>query len=1764
MRCLSLDLEIHKDDGRIFALAAVDEQTGEALTWRGSRRGSRGWARKLREIDEVGSDCDVLVGHNLIAHDLPHLRAAAPGLRLLRLPVIDTLRLSPLAFPAHPYHHLVKHYKDGGLVRGQRNDPELDARLALKLLDDEREALNRADPDRLVAWHWLTTLSGRRWRKTGRSGFDAFFRTIRGAPRPRKPDAQAAIDRLLAGRVCATHARTATDRPRSYAKTAANARATTDHGWPLAYALAWLSVAGGNSVMPPWVRHQFPEAGALVRRLRDSACISPDCAWCREHHDAAKELKRWFNWDSFRPHPATDDGGSMQRAIVETAMAGRHALGLLPTGAGKSLCYQLPALSRYDKTGELTVVISPLVALMADQVAGMEENGISSCVTVNGLLSMPERADALDRVRLGDAAILLISPEQLRSRSLRRTLEQREIGAWVLDEAHCLSRWGHDFRPDYRYIGRFIRERANPSGDTRGGLQSSRAKVERDNTPPPIMCLTATAKLEVIADIQNYFRRELGTEFVLFNGGSERDNLEFAVIPTEPARKHDDIYQVLMSRLPAEQTGGAIVYCATRRRCEEAAEFLDRKGLAAAHYHAGLPPDTKKRTQQRFKEGELTVIAATNAFGMGIDKQDVRLVLHADIPGSLENYLQEAGRAGRDRQPAHCVLLFTPEDVERQFGISARSRLTRQEIGGILRALRRLDGKGRLGGEVEATAGEILLQDEDQLFERDSATDDTRVKTAVAWLEDAELLSREENLVQVFPSSLRVNSVEEANKRLARRRDLTEDRRQTLLRIVRALIEADPDEGVTTDELMGITRLDSTGVRYALRDLESLGLATDDTVLTAFVHSGIARSSRRRLEETRQLEIALIAAMRETAPDLERGERSRLNLRITSQTLKDEGLESALPERLVRTLRSISQDGRGEDRAEEGSGGSIDMRRTDRENVNITLRRRWEALITTAEVRRQGAGILLDHLLAMLPKGQRGTDLLVETTLGKLRHALSEDIVLKTQGWNIAKLCDRALLWLHEQEVIQLNKGLAVFRPAMTIRLEQFAGGHRRGFATADFEPLQLHYREQVLQIHIMAEFAARGLEAMADAVRLAMDYFSLEREAFLERWLPGRQTELGRETSPETWRTIIESLSPVQRRIVDDKREQENVLVLAGPGSGKTRVLTHRIAYLLRVRRENPRSILALAYNRHAAVEIRRRLTELAGDDARHVTVLTCHGLAMRLVGATFAAMNATTEKEREKSFSKVLCEAAALMRGDGLPPDDADILRGRLLAGFRWILVDEYQDIDGDQYELISALAGRTLNDADHKLTIFAVGDDDQNIYSFAGASVKYIQRFTDDYGAHPAWMTENYRSSAHIIHAANAFIEPAKQRMKTERPIEIDRARRKVPPGGEWEVRDPVGRGRVQVLPAGADDRTQALAAIGEFQRLEALAGPGGWDWSRCAIIARHWRTLEPVRSLCKIKDIPAQMARDYTGYFWRLRETRRLRKWLEERPGGLVDAVELEKWAGAQARDNQWMDVVRQAIGEYRLEAGSAETAVENFTEWLAEWGRDFRRRQTGLLLLTAHRAKGLEFDHVIILDGQWREQGEEPDAWRRLFYVAMTRARQTLALARRTARSPSPPIPAGAVAIGEDRAQTGLRGRPIPELRDHPAVKHRASAALPAPPPEMGQLRDTLSLKDVRIGFAGRYSDGNPIHDAIASLDPGDKILVNADEEPWRIVDPGGRTVGCLARSYRPRGTCLSGQVHAIVTWRREDSDAEYRQTARCDEWEVVVPELVFG
>ncbi len=1705
MRYLALDLEVGTRTERINALAAVysDGRSFVRTNLRGAKLGDA-----LSELDDFAEQTAVVLGHNLIHFDLPHLRAAAPDLQLLRRPALDTLMLSPLAFPRNPYHRLVKHYLDGDLVRERRNDPEYDAQLALTLFEDERTALAAVDPDLLLAWHWLTS------RGSDLGAFDALFRALRSSPRPSDGDARDAINRLLTEKACTTRG-------------AGIVSDAGEQGWPLAYVLAWLSVAGGNSVMPPWVRHQFPQSGRLLAELRDRACTASDCGWCRELHDARLELKRWFRFDDFRAEPAMPGGGSMQRAIVEKAMAGGHVLALLPTGSGKSLCYQVPALSRYHKTGALTVVISPLVALMADQVAGLQNKGIGAVVTVNGMLSMPERSDALDRIRLGDAGIVLTSPEQLRNRGVAESIKQREIGAWVLDEAHCLSSWGHDFRPDYRYVGRFIRERS--AGER----------------PAGIVCLTATAKPAVVEDILRHFRDEVGVELEVFNGGAQRDNLTFEVVPTSPAEKLAHIHDLLGHHLPEDAGGGAIVYCSARRRCEEVADYLAAKDWPAAHFHAGLQPERKKQVQEDFIAGRLRVIVATNAFGMGVDKPDVRLVVHADIPGSLENYLQEAGRAGRDAEAAGCVLLYTADDVERQFGLLARSRLTRSEIDGICRALRNLKTKNNRGGrgrdsEVVATPGEILLEDDEYSFRRDTHTDDTRVRTAIAWLEDARLVQRDENRAEVFASSLLVGSLDEASERLAK---IDDRRRSRLLKIVEILINAPIDEGVSTDELMAVSGFDRDGVRNALYDLEQLGIANNDTTLTAYIHEGIERSSQRRLESAVGLEQALVDRMRELAPDLASQEAaSVLHLRPVTQALKDDGHEGALPLLTLRLLRSLSMDGRGED-----GPGSIDLRQLDRDQVSVRLNRDWPALRETARRRRSAAEVLLQHLREQLKPGVQGADLLVETTLGKLLKSIEADLELKSWVRDPRKLLDRALLWLHEQEVVRLNKGLAVFRPAMTIRVENT----RRRFGRTDFAPLELHYREQVLQIHVMEEFVNRGLDAIAAALQLAMDYFALDRDAFLRRWLPER-TDLERQTTPESWRAIVESLNnPTQRRIVADDREQTNVLVLAGPGSGKTRVLVHRIAYLLRVRREDPRSILALAYNRHAAVEIRRRLDELVGADSRGVTVLTCHGTALRLTGTHLANRPALADDD----FGELLREATALLHGEDLPREEADERRERLLAGFRWILVDEYQDVDEDQYQLISALAGRTLTGGERKLTLFAVGDDDQNIYAYAGASVKYLRRFEEDYKAKTVYLTRNYRSTGHIIDAANAWIAGLGERMKAEHPIEIDRSRRSKPKGGDWESRDGVGRGRVQVLRVRGDDRSQAIAALSELRRLADLASD--WDWRTCAVIARNWRYLDPLRSLCEREAIPAQVAREDTSFFWRLREVRRLRDWLGTLANGLITGDALRAWLDEQP-DGDWSDVLTEAHDDFVLETGGAETSVQAFTAWLAEWGRELRRRQTGLLLVTAHSAKGREFDHVVVLDGGWGQNDPgyripQSDEVARLYYVAMTRARQTLTLLRLSG--------ANDLELRDDPWSVRHRSGGY-WSRDMPAVVHRELVRT-EPPPELDRRYEPLQLKHVDLGFAGQFGAGNPVHRAIGALRTGDSLEVRGNGGGWLLVDANGQVVGRLAQNYRPPSDRCRARVRAIVGWDRQDGNPAQQERAFRDSWEVVVPELIY-
>lgn len=1687
-RCVSIDLEVDPEKAKIFAFAAVArDSTKPSLVVNGNVDAG------LPRLDDFCRGFDHVIGHNILRHDLPHLAAASLRFAKLAEAPIDTLWLNPLAFPRNPYHHLVKHYQDGRLQTGHVNDPEFDARLVFDVLGNqinEFRQLNERSPDTLIAYHHLCC------RAPNSGGFHQLFAEIRDAAMPKQSEAEDAICRLLEGAACSE----------KLEKTLQQLE-DTRICWPMAYALSWISVAGGDSVMPPWVRMQFREASRIVRTLRDTNCGDPNCEYCLANNDPKQALNRWFGFESFRPEPIDEFGRPLQERIVESAMNGESLLGILPTGTGKSICYQIPALSRFDKTGALTVVISPLVALMADQVQGLARAGISSAVTINGMLSLPERQDALDKVRMGDAAILLISPEQLRNTSVRSVLAQREVGLWVLDEAHCVSKWGHDFRPDYRYVGRFIKER---SGDEIA----------------PILCLTATAKPEVVQDIRGHFNERLGLELTLLDGGASRSNLSFEVLPTQRSTKMADILDSIEEHLPATGVSGAVVYCATRSATERVAEFLKQQGLAAERYHAGLSAEEKRDIQEAFRVGELRIIAATNAFGMGIDKPDIRLVVHGDVPGSLENYLQEAGRAGRDRAPARCTLLFSTEDVDRQFSLSARSRLARHEIGAILKAVRRLDGKTRKNGEVVATPGEIVKEEKDHDFQRDSATDDTRVKTAVAWLEESKLLRREENRVQVFPASLLVKDIEQA-KSIINRADITDTRRQQLLKIVQHIINADPEEGISTDDLSGASGFTGPALRRALTDLEALGIANDDTNITIFVHVGVENASHARFEGASKLEAELVSILREEAPDADDGEPTPFNLAATSQVLREAGHNAVRPDIVEGLLRGMAQDGRDMD----GGRGNLHIRKASRGSLFVRLQRPWSIVDKTAEIRRQAAERLLSHLIGKVPKGVRGKDIPVETTLGGLLAAINGDSMLRGAVNDPNKLMDRALLWLHEQEVVTLGKGLSVFRPAITLHLDPKGGN----FTVQNFAPLEEHYTEQTIQTHVMAAYAEKGLENIDEAVRLAADYFVLERDAFMRRWMPGHGTEFRRQATGGTWNKIVESLgNTTQEQIVRDDREQTNVLVLAGPGSGKTRVLVHRIAYLVKIKREDPKGILVLAYNRHAAAEIRERLRILIGDEARFVTVSTIHSLAMRLVGASFAG----TAAAENPNFDNLLMEAVRLLRGDGMDKIAAESLRDTLIQGYRWLLVDEYQDVGPEEYALISAVAGRSLDDPDLRISLFAVGDDDQNIYSFAGASVRHIRQFEQDYSAKPVFLTENYRSTGNIISAANAVIELAAERMKTGHDITVDQARRKEPPGGEMADLDPVAQGRVQILECPQGDDAQAMAAIEELVRLSRLIPD--WTWSKAAIISRDWRKLAPLRDFAEALGIPVEVANEQLPGLWRMREMQTFIEALRKDHIRVVSVSELTDVLNS-IPSSRWTNRIGEGLGILAREINERSLPVADVIEWLAEWSRESWGEQRGLKLLTAHRAKGLEFDDVVILDGGWERpsRNEDQDAPRRLFYVAMTRARRNLVV---MSNDNHEYLPTQSPAIISRSA--------TPDLSSFPGPRRYFQSA------EAGM---------VDLSFAGRQGRNHPVLEATREAQIGDALALVLEHGRWHMKDPKGRSLGRMAKSFSPPPNTkfLRGEVAAILRWRKEYGDEAYHHTLKRDAWEVVVPELVF-
>ena len=679
-----------------------------------------------KELLDFLHNTDYVCGHNIIHHDAKYLFADGE----CRWILVDTLYVSPLLFPERPYHKLVKNDK---LMSEQLNNPVNDCEKAQTLLLDEIECWRSLPDEKRKLFASLLK---------GKKEFEGFLHMVGAEYIPQGlPEL---IKQQYVGKIC---------------QHADLNQLIEQYPCELAYALALIDTTDYRSVTPGWVLHNYPEVEHVIRRLRHTRC-KEGCDYCNTQLDTLHNLKTFFGYAQFR----TYEGEPLQEQAAQAAVEGKSLLAIFPTGGGKSLTFQLPALMAGHAVHGLTVVISPLQSLMKDQIDTLSDKGITDAVTINGMLDPITRALSIQRVHDGDVSLLYISPEMLRSKTIESILMERHVVRFVIDEAHCFSSWGQDFRADYLYIGRFIREYQ----------QKKKCK-----NPIPVSCFTATAKPKVIQDICDYFKQTVDLDLELFASKASRTNLHYSVIHTDS----DQEKYLRLRALIAESDCPTIIYVSRTKRTKELAVKLTRDGYKAIPFNGKMESEEKTANQDAFMNDQVHIIVATSAFGMGVDKKDVGLVIHYDISDSLENYVQEAGRAGRDPNlSARCYVLYSDNDLDKHFMLLNQTKLSISEIQQVWKAIKNLT-KQRMN--ISCSALEIARQ----AGWDDSVSDiETRVRTALAALEQSGYLVRGNNVPHVYATGITVKNMDEARQRISASLLFGSDEIEKAVRIIKSLI----------------------------------------------------------------------------------------------------------------------------------------------------------------------------------------------------------------------------------------------------------------------------------------------------------------------------------------------------------------------------------------------------------------------------------------------------------------------------------------------------------------------------------------------------------------------------------------------------------------------------------------------------------------------------------------------------------------------------------------------------------------------------------------------------------------------------------------------------------------------------------------------------------------------------------------------------------------------------------------------------------------
>lgn len=1538
---------------------------------------------------------DILAGHNIVNFDLKVLDKALTD-KQRRLPVIDTLYASALLFPQKQFHKLLK---DEKLITSEINNPVTDSKKARDLYALEVTAYRGLDPRfRQILCDLLSDT------RPFRGFFLALGEKTTDEQRVEKTDF---LSRLKSSFITES---TLPERIREYFKGRICEKADIENlvtisPIELGFALGLIEEGNVKSAIPCWITHQHPAIDRVMHLLRGTPCH--ECAFCKQLMDVHAGLKKWFGFDEFRTYA----GEPLQERAAAAAVSGKSLIAIFPTGGGKSLTFQLPALMAGETTRGLTVVISPLQSLMKDQVDHLVDRGIDSAVTINGSLSPLERTDAIQRIRSGEAKLLYISPEQLRSRTIFHLLNGRRIERFVIDEAHCFSAWGHDFRVDYLYIGTFI---------------SKLTLAQQLTRPIPISCFTATAKQKVIQDIRDYFRDTLKLELVLYTTEAQRTNLRYQVIHTED---REDKYRHLRELVESHPCP-TIIYAAKTNTTHELAERLQREGFPALPYNGKMESEDRKRNQEAFLTDEVRIMVATNAFGMGVDKADVGLVVHYEISASLENYVQEAGRAGRDASmDADCYILFNEEDLNSQFSLLQSSILSLADIQKVWRGIKHLTKKSNRICVSEMELAQAAGLDTDSI---DTAT---RIRAAVAQLEIAGYVKREENCPKVYGTSLTIENADQGVQKILAsdlwKDDLSRSKARSLL-----------------SNLVG-----------DLTHKKSMAILKAQVKLEQFLTADFALAPKEKAET---------ASWR------------TFNLKELNGRAQDAGLESSV-EAVKNVLTSLRK---------------AKLLQDDGRQAVKARRIRPLATIDDIEAVRQKRIDLSEFILTELygncsRESSLGDEVYFSVISLWRDYQSSPNLGLTVKHDNVTlKDFEQTLLYLKHIHALELSGGFMVLHSQMTI--ERLVTNNRQQYKKEDYAQLNDYYAQKFQQIHIVGEYANLMLNDPPKAMEYVRDYFASEYRAFIKKWFKGdRQDEIKEHISPKFFKKIFGDLSPKQRNIIEDR--SQFIVVAAGPGSGKTRVLVHKLASLLIREDVRPEELMMLTFSRAAATEFKTRLVDLIGPQGFFVDIKTFHSYAFDILGRL----------GNLESSENVVRRAIDAIKDNRV---DRDRIAKTVLV------IDEAQDMDADEFALIE-----TLIEENETMRIIAVGDDDQNIYAFRGSDSQYFRSLATKYDAMRFELLENYRSTREIVQFSNVFGNTLTERFKANPATAVRKAQGSVTliRHANTSLTTPVVEEVLSCHNATKNEKplTTAVLTVTNEKAFEVYG----------ALLDKK----------LDVKLIQSQDKAQVRNWLEMRFFTTHLMKKLVGKP-----VIEDEDWQEsiaflkAKCAESALLPDILKLLKAFWKSAGRVHYRTD-FEEFIQESQPEdaVELKRSTIVVSTIHKAKGREFDRVVLLLDKNITQSEDD---KRTLYVGITRAKTHLSIHAVPGAFP--------FGLGKDMDSVVVKDNPV----HYPALN---------------RLTFNLNHRDVWLGF---FKDETRKR-LIFTLRSGTPLFVMDNGRALGAKTPDGKLFKVLVlskgrqselESWRDRGYEIeTANVYRIVAWRDKNDPADDKEYA------VVLPTL---